>query len=222
MANIHIDFTHGPNSDSDESQDPVAQIPVFSQPHGRSSIGEAASNTVGLGPTGSGSTSTQRTGAKRGRTSWVWNHAKIENHYKTKEGVDIGMRGVCNYCSNHYSCGSSGGTGHIERHLRKKHKDEIGVDGGDSSGTAVCNFVYTKPQMRHGLALYVAAAEQPFTFGDDIRFEHFMQTSVNPAFCKVSRNTTRADCLKAFIEVRKNLITEIGQLGSTMSFTSDL
>ena len=132
------------------------------------------------------------------------------------------MRGVCNYCSNHYSCGSSGGTGHIERHLRKKHNDEIGVDGGDSSGTAVCNFVYTKPQMRHGLALYVAAAEQPFTFGDDIRFEHFMQTSVNPAFCKVSRNTTGADCLKAFIEVRKNLITEIGQLGSTMSFTSDL
>ena len=225
MESPNFEFGHGPNSDSesDNSQHSPPGSPQILLPpmvHGIDSVGEAASNTVGLGPPGSGSTSTQRArSAKRGRTSWVWKHAKIDENYINKEGVDIGARGVCNYCSNNYSCNSNGGIGHIERHLKNKHKEEI---SGGSSVTGVCNFVYSKSHMRNGLALYVAAAEQPFTFGDDIRFEHFVQTCLQPAFSKVSRNTTRGDCLKAFINGRKKLITEIAKLDSTISFTSDL
>ena len=64
-------------------------------------------------------------------------------HYINKEVVDVGAKCVYNYCSNHYSCNSSGGTGHIERHLKKKHKDKI---SNGSTVIDVCNFVYSKPQ----------------------------------------------------------------------------
>ena len=63
---------------------------------------------------------------------------------------------MCNYCSNHYSCNNSGGTWHIKRHIKNKHKEKI---SNSCSVIGVCNFAYSKPKMRNGLTLYVAAAE---------------------------------------------------------------
>lgn len=34
------------------------------------------------------------------------------------------------------------------------------------------------------MALYIAAAEPPFTFSEDIRLEHFVKNYINPAFCE--------------------------------------
>ncbi|GAB2270293.1 hypothetical protein Dimus_005196, partial [Dionaea muscipula] len=74
-------------------------------------------------------------------------------------------RAICNLCGVVYSSNSKYGTGHIDRHLKTKHLAEISEANGDSD---LSNFVYSKANMRKGLALYVAAAKQPFTFGDDI------------------------------------------------------
>ena len=77
MASPNFECGHGPNSDpeSDDSQYSLPgspQIPLPPVVHGIDSVGEAVSNTVGLGPPSSGSTSTQRArSAKRGRTSWA-------------------------------------------------------------------------------------------------------------------------------------------------------
>ncbi|KAF7133375.1 hypothetical protein RHSIM_Rhsim09G0159100 [Rhododendron simsii] len=109
---------------------------------------------------------------------------------------------------------NSGLSGPHGRHLLKYHSDKIG-NASDS------NFVYSKEKMRHGLALYVAAAEQPFTFGDDIRFEHFVQNCLNPSFVKVSRNSIRSDTKKAHSEVKKDLISELATVGA-IGFTSDM
>ncbi|XP_058192137.1 zinc finger BED domain-containing protein RICESLEEPER 2-like [Rhododendron vialii] len=199
-------------------------------PAGRESVGEAASNiAAGFNPTGvtGCSQSAQSSGTRR--YSWVWKHASIVDNYKNAQGIDLGSRAVCNYCPNNYTCVSKGGVGHLQRHLENKHKkfkhSEVGVSGesgGFDSVGGTSNFVYSQSSMREGLARYVVAAEQPFTFGDDIRFEYFVKHYLNPLFSKVSRNTTRSDSLKAFIEVRKVLMSEIAELGSLISFTSDL
>ncbi|KAF7124630.1 hypothetical protein RHSIM_Rhsim12G0104300 [Rhododendron simsii] len=192
---------------------------------GINSVGEeAASNIVGgrTGPLGSTSTPADSIPADSGdsgskmsrRRSWVWKHFSIKKRFKDKSGVNIGPRAVCHYCDTNYSSKSNHGVGQHTRHLRTKHEDKIG-DASDS------NFVYSKEKMRHGLALYVAAAEQPFTFGGDIRFEYFVQNFLNPSFAKVSRNSTRSDTKKAHSEVKKELMSEFASLGA-IGFTSDM
>ncbi|KAG5516263.1 hypothetical protein RHGRI_037083 [Rhododendron griersonianum] len=212
------------NSDDDGQTPPPGSL-------GRESVGEAGSNIAAastpLGVTGR-SQSTQS--ARTRRHSWVWRHSTIVKNFRNAQGIDLGPRAVCNYCPNTYTCSSNGGVGHIERHLINKHEKFkhtiVGQGSGESGGIdtvgGMSNFVYSQSSMREGLALYVVAAEQPFTFGDDIRFEYFVKHYLQPLFSKVSRNTTRSDSLKAFIEVRKILISEIAALGSLVSFTSDM
>ncbi|KAF7151268.1 hypothetical protein RHSIM_Rhsim02G0026300 [Rhododendron simsii] len=160
---------------------------------GINSVGEeAASNVVGGGTGPLGSTSTPADSTP----------------------ADSGPRAVCHYCETNYSSKSNHGVGQHTRHLRTKHEDKIG-------GASDSNFVYSKEKMRHGLALYVAAAEQPFTFGGDIRFEYFVQNFLNPSFAKVSRNSTRSDTKKAYSDVKKELISEFASLGA-IGFTSDM
>ncbi|KAG5557536.1 hypothetical protein RHGRI_007693 [Rhododendron griersonianum] len=218
---IHFDnerLNH--NSDDDGQTPPPGSL-------GRESVGEAASNIAAastpISVTGH-SQSAQSAGSRR--RSWVWKHSTIVKNFKNAQGIDLGPKAVCNYCPNTYTCASSGGVGHIERHLNNIHKKfkhtvvEFGGESDTVGGTS--NFVYSQSSMREGLARYVVAAEQPFTFGDDIRFEYFVKHYLQPLFSKVSRNTTRSDSLKAFIEVRKILISEIAELGSLISFTSDM
>ncbi|KAF7148618.1 hypothetical protein RHSIM_Rhsim03G0138800 [Rhododendron simsii] len=226
-----MDAGNGEDRDSHSgSSDELLRNPIA--PRGMGSVGEeAASNIVGggsgTGPLGSGSTATPTgstpaaansglSGSKRSRRySWVWNHFSIVSDFKDANGINIGARAVCHYCDKNYKCLSNNGVGPHGRHLRKKHADKIG-DASDGS-----NFVYSKEKMRHGLALYVAAAEQPFTFGDDIRFEYFVKNCLNPSFAKVSRNSTRSDTKKAHSKVKKDLISELASLGA-ISFTSDM
>ncbi|KAI8559926.1 hypothetical protein RHMOL_Rhmol04G0214300 [Rhododendron molle] len=125
--------------------------------------------------------------------------------------------------SNTVAAGSTS-TGSTVRHFQNKHKKDLEEGRLGSSGPSggLSKFQYSKPKMREGLARYVAAAEQPFTFRDDIRFEYFVKNYLNPEFSKVSRNTTRSDCLVAFGKTRKEMITEIKKFDSTISFTSDM
>ncbi|KAF7148982.1 hypothetical protein RHSIM_Rhsim03G0173000 [Rhododendron simsii] len=212
------------------SSDEVARNPIA--PQGMGSVGEeGASNIVGggSGPSGTGplgstatpaastpaATNSGLSGSKRSRRrSWVWNHFSIVDNFKNEKGIDIGQRAVCHYCDTNYKCLSNNGVGPHGRHLEKHHPDKI-------ANASCSNFVYSKEKMRHGLALYVAAAEQPFTFGDDIRFEHFVKNCLNPSFVKVSRNSTRSDTKKAHSEVKKDLISELATVGA-IGFTSDM
>ena len=83
MASPNFEFGHGLNSDfeSDDSQHAPPGPPQILLPpvvHEIDFVREAASNTVRLGPTSSGSTSTQcARSAKMGRTSWYENMPKL-------------------------------------------------------------------------------------------------------------------------------------------------
>ena len=65
------------------------------------------------------------------------------------------------------------------------------------------NLSYSNVRMREDLAIYIAIAEQPFTFEADLRFEHLQQNYINPQFRLVSRTTIRSDCFKTF-QIQKN------------------
>ncbi|KAF7134717.1 hypothetical protein RHSIM_Rhsim04G0042400 [Rhododendron simsii] len=211
---------HSDSESSDSSHDEHEATPSISPPQ-MGSIGEAGSNIVAA----AGSTATGTCGAKKRRlTSYVWEHFQKVENFIDKHGISQGKRAVCNYCGSDFSCNSNHGTGSTGRHFKNIHKKDLEEGRLGSSGPSggLSKFKYSKPKMREGLARYVAAAEQPFTFGDDIRFEYFVKNYLNPEFSKVSRNTTRSDCLGAFGKTRKEMITEIKKFDSTISFTSDM
>ncbi|KAG5531327.1 hypothetical protein RHGRI_026069 [Rhododendron griersonianum] len=185
------------------------------------SVGEGASNSVPANPASTSIGNRGKKRAKRANTSWVWNHMSKRKDVTDAKGVNIGKRSCCNYCDKNYSPDSNYGTGNMIKHLTKHHQDKI----GNEHRKDFSNFIYSKAEMRKGLARYVAAAEQPFTFGDDVRFEHFVQQKLNPVFKKVSRNTTRADTLAEFKVDKEQFINEeIAGFprGTSVSFTSDM
>ncbi|KAG5536076.1 hypothetical protein RHGRI_023756 [Rhododendron griersonianum] len=161
---IHFDNERlNPNSDDDGQTPPPGSL-------GREFVGEAASNIAAastpIGVTGC-SQSAQSAGTRR--RSWVWKHSTIVKNFKNAQGIDLGPKAVCNYCPNTYTCSSSGGAGHIERHLQNIHKKfkhtVVGQVSGESGGIdtvgGMSNFVYSQSSTREGLARYVVAAEQP-------------------------------------------------------------
>ncbi|XP_026378706.1 zinc finger BED domain-containing protein RICESLEEPER 2-like [Papaver somniferum] len=76
--------------------------------------------------------------------------------------------------------------------------------------------------MREGLAIYVAGAEQPFTFAADARLERWIKNYVQPGFSSVSRNTNRSDVSNVFISQKNLLKTEFHNHVGAISFTSDM
>jgi hypothetical protein len=74
---------------------------------------------------------------------------------------------------------------------------------GPSGDNVMNTFVYSQSKMREGLALYIAAFEQPFSFGQDLNFEEFQQTYVNPQFKRVYRNMVKKDTVTLYNEEKK-------------------
>ncbi|XP_026459303.1 zinc finger BED domain-containing protein RICESLEEPER 2-like [Papaver somniferum] len=83
-------------------------------------------------------------------------------------------------------------------------------------------FMYDQGRMREGLAVYVSAAEQPFTFGQDRRFEYFMRNYCQPGFSKVPKRVVKNDALEIFKMQKQGLISEFANHNGVISFTSDM
>ncbi|KAE9444563.1 hypothetical protein C3L33_23539, partial [Rhododendron williamsianum] len=87
---------HSDSESSDSSHDEHGATPSISPPQ-MGSVGEAASNTVAVGSISKGSR----------LTSWVWEHFHKVEHFIDKNGIDQGLRAVCNYCGSDFSCKSA-------------------------------------------------------------------------------------------------------------------
>ncbi|KAF7146197.1 hypothetical protein RHSIM_Rhsim04G0129200 [Rhododendron simsii] len=189
-----------PHSDFSSSDDELPRNPVAQQ--GMDSVGEeAASNIVGsgsgTGPLGSTSAPTNSTPASSGPSGSKRSRRR-------------------SWVWNHFS-------------INENFMDANGIDIG---ARAVCNYCDTNYSCisNHGIGQHSRHIRskhkdkikgQPFTFGDGIRFEYFVQNCLNPSFVKVSRNSTHSDTKKAHSEVKKDLISELASLGA-IGFTSDM
>ena len=142
---------------------------------------------------------------------------------------------VCKICKKKYLHGKLGGTGTVTRHMQNVHTAIWGEnsEGGEPIGAkqsqlsqsasgGLGNFVYSQKKMRDGLARYIAAAKQPFTFVEDTRFEHFIKEFVNPSYQSVSRNTARNDIQNIFQDTKKALISDFASFNCTIACTSNI
>ena len=83
-------------------------------------------------------------------------------------------------------------------------------------------FTYSQSRMREGLAIYTAASEQPFSFGEYPNFVEFQQNYVNLQYERVSRNTIRADTVALFNKQKQEIIANFTSYNCIVSCTSDM
>ena len=58
--------------------------------------------------------------------------------------------------------------------------------------------IYHQQFVREGLAGMVANMGLPLTFGEDLRFVHFMHNYAQPAYHKIPRTISRNDVIKCY------------------------
>ncbi|XP_026400414.1 zinc finger BED domain-containing protein DAYSLEEPER-like [Papaver somniferum] len=133
-------------------------------------------------------------------------------------------RAICKICKCEFVGDPSAGNSHLKMHMQTKHSN--GNDATQSqinvSTSSISSFKYSQKSMREGLAIYVAGAEQPFTFAADARLERWIKNYVQPGFSSVSRNTNRSDVSNVFISQKQLLKTEFHNHVGAISFTSDM
>ncbi|XP_071695481.1 zinc finger BED domain-containing protein RICESLEEPER 2-like [Rutidosis leptorrhynchoides] len=81
------------------------------------------------------------------------------------------------------------------------------------------NAKYDPNKMREAIAAWIMGTEQPFNVVEDDLFVWMIKTA-NPLFEKVSRVTTKADCIKVYENERKRL-KSLTNITSTISLTTD-
>ena len=168
-----------------------------------------------------------RSRGKRPRTSPAWQHFTEEPRPNPKTG-EMENRAVCKYCKKHFSNKKGGGTGHLDRHWKACLPLHQGgsVDSRQQTlsltSHGLQNFTYDAQRAREALAKFLASAELPLSFADDASFEEFIQIAFCPQFKRVSRNTTRSDCMKVFYAMRQSLVDNFRTFNATVSCTSDL
>ncbi|XP_019155896.1 PREDICTED: zinc finger BED domain-containing protein RICESLEEPER 1-like [Ipomoea nil] len=166
---------------------------------------------------------------KRKKTSPVWNDfEEIELANGTKKAV-------CLYCKEKYSTGGKGAsTSHLKRHSEICLQRKLHISRENKQTTIqfrppsecggnpfiVPNAKYSNEKMREIIASGIMVHERPFSIVEDDMFMWAFEYA-NPNFRRVSRKTTRSDCLQLY-EAEKNTLKRILNNVSKVSITTDM
>ena len=96
----------------------------------------------------------------------------------------------------------------------KKHgaldprQSQISQNKIGSSTSSITPFIYNQQFLREGLAKMIASMGLPLTFGEDLRFVHFMQKYAQPAYHRIHWTTSRNNVIKCYLNEKKLVIKE--------------
>jgi hypothetical protein len=128
----------------------------------------------------------------------------------------VRTHGICKWCGKKYVARHSIGTGTLNRHMRacrKKHDQDRKVQSRLSlNGDGLHNWVYDASRAHIELCRLIARLDLPLGIGETQAFEDYIKRSHNPAFEKVSRQTTTRDMHKLFDDDRALLTNSIFRL----------
>ncbi|KAK2658908.1 hypothetical protein Ddye_005441 [Dipteronia dyeriana] len=174
------------------------------------------------GPSGSGVTPTSR---PRKLTSDVWQCFNIVQ--MTLPNGTSGLRAKCKFCHKNYAT-STGGTGHLRRHMHKCMPAHGHVDTTTQTQLqrhpdgSVTMWQFDAMHARECLARYIAQTDQPISIGESPFYKELITFAYNPQYEPVSRTTTRNDLIRLFETQRGDLVAEIQHLSVSVALTSDI
>jgi len=164
--------------------------------------------------------------AKRSRpsTSPVWDD--FEKLFKTTaDGKTVRYGARCLHCSKIYSGFSSGGTGHLSRHIAScvKRREKTRMSQSQISFNpdgSMRTWDYCPLVARTQLVRLFARLDVPISMGESEAFEEFIKTAHNPKYARVSRQTTARDIVKYFTECKANLVSTFSTSVNCLCLTS--
>ena len=117
------------------------------------------------------------------------------------------MKDICNYYGASYIY--SGGYENLDKHMRREHKKELGIDEsqtqlsstyGKSYGRSSSSqlFKYSNVTNREELARFVCMEHLSFSFGEKMTFTNYVHKALQPVLCRSGRNTVKRYVLNLF------------------------
>ena len=146
--------------------------------------------------------------------------------------TDDGMRDICNYCGASYV--HSGGYGNLDKHMKREHKKELGIDesqtqmsrygkfSGPSSSSQSQLFKYSDATNREELAKFVCMEHLSFSFGEKMTFTNYVHKALQPAACRSGRNTTKRYVLNLFKKGKESLTNMFTDFKYRVAICSDI
>ncbi|XP_061353222.1 zinc finger BED domain-containing protein DAYSLEEPER-like [Gastrolobium bilobum] len=167
------------------------------------------------------------TAKKKRKTSLVW------NDFHEVELPEGGRKAVCNYCKCRFAIGGNGGsTSHLRRHSQNclqwklnqaRHKQStlaFQLTNSSLNPFLTPGGKYSNEKMREIIATAIMVHEYPFSIVDDTIWMWGFKFA-NNEFDKVSRQTTKNDCMKMY-EVEKKILKALLISVNRISLTTDM
>ncbi|WVZ57179.1 hypothetical protein U9M48_007598 [Paspalum notatum var. saurae] len=163
------------------------------------------------------------TGRKRKCTSDVWDD--MDKIFAIKNGVEVRIGARCHFCKKEVTAWSTGGTGHLSRHVAKC-KRQHGRTGHQSMlrynpDGSVCSWEYSPEEARVQLCRLIARLDLPLNFSESAAFEDYIKIAHNPRYFTISRQTTTRDVEKHFKDKHAKLVERL-QSVSCVALTSHI
>ena len=149
----------------------------------------------------------------------VWEH-----YEQNLVDVDGDLKAVCKYCGIHLNTKSATSSlrGHIasaclaiSTPIRQNFKATL------SKQPSAEPFVFDPQICRREMIKYIIHAEIPFLKFEDPYVHSWIKT-LQPTFKVRGRQTIRNDCLKKYVEMKRELQVELQNLDSHVCLTSDI
>ena len=159
------------------------------------------------------------------KRSKVWDD--FEEFYEQRNGSKVRVSARCNYCRKQLSAHSSGGTGHLLRHLKSCKPKMLRSMGMSQSlinfnaDGSITQWEYRPKVARVELCRLIAREDLPICFGESAAFEEYIQRAHNPRFMSVSKQTVTRDFQKYYTERRAILVESLKNV-SSVALTSDI
>ncbi|KAK2644144.1 hypothetical protein Ddye_019339 [Dipteronia dyeriana] len=124
------------------------------------------------------------------------------------------LRAKCKFCHKNYAT-STGGTGHLRRHMHKCMPAHGQVDTTTQTQLqrhpdgSVRSWQFDAMHARECLARYIAQTDQPISIGESPFYKELITYAYNPQYKPVSRTTTRNDLIRLFETEMDDLVAEI-------------
>lgn len=131
------------------------------------------------------------------------------------------LKAKCKTCGNVYGAVSTGGTGHLARHVKKCGKPSSDPTQPKLSTHHPFGFTYNYERDRDELGKMLVHSETPFLFSENDAFNQYITTALQPQHKKISRKTVTSSAMKSYLELKEKLKFDLGTTLARVSLTAD-
>ena len=110
---------------------------------------------------------------------------------------------------------------HTKDCIKQQNISQMLISQSSSSGS-LSNYTYDQKEAHRSIVQWLVRKNLSFLIIDDNHFKNMIQTNLQPAFKKISRQTAKRDCIKMFLKEKKDLKTFLKNNKSKFCFTSDI